>query len=494
MDAVAVKEILDSLDANVAVVDRQGVIRYVNESWIRFARENGDPDLSGTGLGVNYLGVCRAAARDEPAIEGLVEALERVVNGSLEEYKMEYPCHSPEKKRWFLLGARPLKGGSGGGVFIHFEITEKKLAEEAIKNINEELERKVEARTLSLKEANMKLREALLQIADLKEKLERENLVLRESIKSEQDYHGIIGQSHAIRDVLAKVRQVAPTDAPVLIMGETGTGKELVARAIHDMSPRRDKVFVKVNCASLPSQLIESELFGHEKGAYTHAYVRRIGRFEMAEGSSLFLDEIGELPFGLQAKLLRVLQEGEFERVGSSNTIKVDVRVIAATNRRLEEEVKTGRFREDLWYRLNVFPITVPPLRDRKEDVQALIRHFLERYNKRLGKHIDSIPAKSMEAVLNYPWPGNVRELENYVHRAVIVSQGRELLLDLPDCAMPESKPQGSLEEVERRHIRDVLDACAWRIEGKGGAAELLQMHPSTLRSRMKKLGIRRSS
>ena len=362
-----------------------------------------------------------------------------------------------------------------------------------MRNLNAELEMRVEERTSSLKETNRRLKEALSEIRALQERLERENLVLRESIKTERDYPGIIGQSTGIREVLAKARQVGPTDAPVLIMGETGTGKELIAKAIHDMSARRDNVLIKVNCASLPPQLIESELFGHEKGAYTHAYVKRMGRFEMADGSSIFLDEIGELPLELQSKLLRVLQDGEFERVGSSSTIKVDARVIAATNRNLEEEVKAGRFREDLWYRLNVFPITVPPLRERKEDVPALISHFLERYNKRLGRHVDIISPKSMDAAANYQWPGNVRELENLVHRAVIVSQGRELLLDLPHGETYGNNDPGSLEEVERRHIRDVLEACSWRIEGKGGAADFLQMNPSTLRSRMKKLGIKRS-
>ena len=278
----------------------------------------------------------------------------------------------------------------------------------------------------------------------------------------------------------------------VLILGETGTGKDLIAAAIHDMSPRKDRPLITVNCASLPSNLIESELFGREKGAFTGADTRQVGRFEIANGSTLCLDEIGELPLEVQAKLLRVIQHNEFERLGSSQTIKVDVRIVATTNRNLEEEARKGRFREDLYYRLNVFPITVPPLRQRKEDIPLMVQAFLERYSRKLGKQITSIQKETMKALQDYPWPGNVRELESIIERAAILCPGPVLQLadKLEISSPPLSSTVRTLEETERNQILKILSETRWRIEGKDGAAAILGIHPSTLRARMHKLEI----
>jgi len=293
--------------------------------------------------------------------------------------------------------------------------------------------------------------------------------------------------------VLQKVERVAPTGSTVLITGETGTGKELVARAIHSESPRRDRPLVKVNCAALSSNLIESELFGHEKGAFTGAVARKVGRFELADGATLFLDEIGEVPFEIQPKLLRVLQDGEFERLGSTRTITVDARIIAATNRDLWKEVQAGRFRADLFYRLNVYPINVPPLRQRREDIQPLVEHFVGVFSKKVGKEITSVEPATLEALRSYIWPGNVRELANVIERAVITSPGAVLHISKLTEASPGGSPRQpskTLEEVEREYIIAVLEATVWRIEGPSGAAKILGLNPSTLRTRMDKLGI----
>ncbi|RPJ11305.1 MAG: AAA family ATPase, partial [Deltaproteobacteria bacterium] len=280
----------------------------------------------------------------------------------------------------------------------------------------------------------------------------------------------------------------------VLILGETGTGKELIAAAVHNMSSRKERALITVNCAALPANLIESELFGREKGAFTGADARRVGRFEIAQGSTLCLDEIGELPLELQAKLLRVIQHGEFERLGSSHTLKVDVRIVATTNRDLEEEVRKGRFRQDLYYRLNVFPITVPPLRQRQEDIPLLAQAFIERYARKLGKQITSVQKKTIKTLQDYPWPGNVRELESIIERAVILCPGPVLQLadKLDISSLPMSSAIRTLEEVERNQILKILSETRWRIEGKDGAAAILGLHASTLRARMHKLGILR--
>ena len=343
------------------------------------------------------------------------------------------------------------------------------------------------------KQAELNLKAALSEIKELKEKLEVERAYLQEEIKSEYNHENIIGQSDALNYIFYKVEQIAPSDTTVLVLGETGTGKELVARAIHGLSPRKDRALVKVNCATLPANLIESELFGHEKGAFTGAHARQLGRFEVADGATLFLDEIGELPLELQPKLLRVIQDGEFERLGSSGTIKVDVRVIAATNRNLEEEVRKGRFREDLWYRLNIFPITVPPLRERMEDIALLVDFFVDKISKRLGKSIESIPTSVMNTLQDYHWPGNVRELENVLERAVINSSGPKLHLvdELKKPHKDLTTAQKTLNEVERDYIVRVLEQTHWKVSGQNGAAEILGLDRSTLRARMRKLGIR---
>ena len=343
------------------------------------------------------------------------------------------------------------------------------------------------------KQMENQLQERLQEIERLREKLEKENVYLREETKLLSGYDEIVGDSTAIKKVLAQAERVAPTDSTVLILGETGTGKELLARAIHNLSSRKDRTLVTVNCASLPPTLIESELFGREKGAYTGALTRMTGRFETADGSTLFLDEIGELPFELQSKLLRVLEHGIFERLGSTRTIKINVRIIAATNRDLSQDVGDGRFRKDLYYRLNVFPITIPPLRERKEDIQALIWSFVRDFEKSMGKRIDRIPKKSMNALIGYHWPGNIRELKNVIEHAMIISTTTSLHVLPPAMARQETPgAAGSLEDMERKHILDVLERTNWRISGKNSASEILGMKRTTLQSKMKLLGITR--
>lgn len=362
---------------------------------------------------------------------------------------------------------------------------------------NEQLVREIEER----KRAEQKLQQAFSEIARLKDRLEQENIYLQKEIKLEHDFENIIGCSSGLEYILYKVEQVAPTDTTVLISGETGTGKELFARAIHHASSRKDRPLVKVDCATLPSHLIESELFGHERGAFTGATSKQIGRFELADGATIFLDEIGELPLELQSKLLRVLQEGTFERLGNPHTITVDVRVIAATNRDLEEEVHKGRFRQDLYYRLNVYPISIPPLRERKDDIPLLVQSFVHRFSKKLGKPIESIPQSTMDTLHQYSWPGNVRELENVIERAVINAQNKALRIELPKILVSSvDKPKTlkvdvykTLAEIEREYILRILEKTDWKIAGSDGAALILGINPSTLRSRMQKLGIKKS-
>jgi formate hydrogenlyase transcriptional activator len=353
-------------------------------------------------------------------------------------------------------------------------------------------------------------RRSYQEIQALKTKLEAENIYLQEEIRTEHNFEEIVGSSAALMEVLQKVELVAPTDATVLLSGETGTGKELIARAIHARSARKSRAMVTVNCGAIPSSLVESELFGHVKGAFTGALERAIGRFELADGSTLFLDEVGELPLDTQVKLLRALQEREFQPVGSSKTVRVDVRIIAASNRDLEQAIKTGAFRADLFYRLNVLPIRIPPLRERQSDIPQLVMFFLGRCCRKLGKKITAVSDDTMELLLRYDWPGNIRELQNIIERGVVLSRGPVFTLgrdvfNMPDVPGPPAIGDGASEpppvpepplrlaDAERLHILSVLKQTGGVIDGPKGAAKILGLHPNTLRGRVKRLGIDRS-
>jgi formate hydrogenlyase transcriptional activator len=349
---------------------------------------------------------------------------------------------------------------------------------------------------------------AFKEIDALKDKLAVEKLYLEEEIRSEFNFEEVIGDSPALKRALAQVELVAPAATTVLILGETGTGKELIARAIHNLSPRRERTFVKINCAAIPSGLLESELFGHERGAFTGALNQKIGRFELADRGTIFLDEVGDIPLELQPKLLRVLQEQEFERLGSNRAQRVDVRIVAATNGDLSKLVAERAFRSDLYYRLNVFPIHIPPLRERREDVPLLVRYFVQKISRRLNKTVEYVPADAMDALANYSWPGNIRELENLIERAVLLSPGKELRVPLselksatlaaagvdpsPASFTSSASSVSTLEEADRHHILRALRQTEWRIAGPKGAAALLGMKRTTLQARMRKLGIRR--
>jgi formate hydrogenlyase transcriptional activator len=347
---------------------------------------------------------------------------------------------------------------------------------------------------------------AFKEIDSLKDRLAVEKLYLEEEIRSEFNFEEIVGESPAIKRALAQVELAAPANTTVLILGETGTGKELIARAIHNLSPRRERTFVKINCAAIPSGLLESELFGHERGAFTGAISQKVGRFELADRGTIFLDEVGDIPLELQPKLLRVLQEQEFERLGATRTVRVDVRLVAATNADLSRLVAERKFRSDLFYRLNVFPISIPALRERREDISLLVRYFVQKFSRRLNKTVQYVPTEAMDALVSYSWPGNIRELENLLERAVILSPGKELRVPLselrngPAAATTEESqtvaspaaPVATLEEAERQHILRALRQTQWRVAGPRGAAHLLGMKRTTLQARIRKLGIRR--
>jgi len=361
---------------------------------------------------------------------------------------------------------------------------------------------------LEREQAEVRLRDALSEVETLKNRLQAENVYLQEEIRTEHNFEEIVGHSPVLLSLLQKVERVADTDSTALVFGETGSGKELIARALHSRGPRKHRPLVKVNCGAVPASLIESELFGHVKGAFTGALEKRVGRFELADGGTIFLDEIGELPLETQVKLLRVLQEREFEPVGSSKTTRVDVRIIAATNRNLNEEVRAGRFRSDLFFRLNVVPLTVPPLRERPEDIPLLVAYFVARFAKKFARTIDGVSRAAMDRLVAYPWLGNIRELQNVIERAVVLANGSTLTIDpevlgmsspppeaarklaAPSATMP---PLSSLNDAERHHIARVLRETGGVIEGPSGAARILNLHPNTLRSRMKKLGVTRT-
>ena len=401
-------------------------------------------------------------------------------------------------------------GNKGGYILTSIvDGTVRKKLEEKLQKAHDNLEVIVGERTRELTMANEQLTqeiaerkraEELLQgtyaeIKRLKERLQAENIYLQKDVDRQFNFGEIIGQSSVLSQVFVRVGQVAPMNATVLLLGETGTGKGVVARAIHSRSARKDRPLTTINCTTLPATLVESELFGREKGAFTGSDSRQIGRFELADGGTIFLDEIGDMPLELQSKLLRFVQDGEFERLGSPRTIKTDVRIIAATNRNLEEEVRKGKFREDLYYRLNVFPIMMPPLRQRKDDIPLLVDHFIAKFNKKIGRKIETVSKETLKALQEYHWPGNVRELESVIERAVITSRGNALqVLDRFDSFRKNEEQEGgdvkALVELEHDHVLRVLRKVGWRIEGKNGAAILLGLNPSTLRARMRKYGI----
>ncbi len=466
------RNMADTAPVMIWVADLNQNPTYFNQQWLDFTGRTMEQEI---GLGWT-------SGIHPSDVDGCMKMFEAAFN-SREPFRMEYRVRRHDGAyRWVIDSGTPRFSPDGeflGYIGSGVDITDRKESEAALVFAHEALEN------------------AYGEVNQLKTQLQEENIYLQEEIKLEQNFGEIVGASDALKYVLFKIEQVAPTDSTVLITGDTGTGKELVARAIHKSSTRRDRPMVKVNCAALSASLIESELFGHERGAFTGAMTRKIGRFELADGGTIFLDEIGELPLELQVKLLRIIQEGEFERLGSSKTVKVDARIIAATNRNLKDQVNKGLFREDLWYRLNVFPITVPPLRQRREDIPMLIEHFTQTFGRKMGKEITSIAPATINALSNYSWPGNVRELANVIERAVINSHGRVLRVQeqlRPTNGDGFNRVDRTLEEVERDHIIHVLADRGWRIEGPNGAAHVLGMNPSTLRTRMAKLGIAKPS
>jgi PAS domain S-box-containing protein len=451
----------NSAPAMIWLADPENRCTYVNKQWLDFTGRTAEEEL---GMG------WRRGMHPEDYEAG-PESLASHFDAR-QPFELEFRLRRHDGEyRWLYNCGIPRFSSDGaflGYIGTSIDITERKESEVALRIAHEELHQ-------------------------LKNQLEAENIYLQQELQRDEKFGEIVGESDAIKYVFFKITQVAPTDSTVLIAGETGTGKELVARAIHGASPRKERPLIKVNCAALSPTLIESELFGHEKGAFTGAIGRKQGRFELANGGSIFLDEIGELPLKLQVKLLRVIQESEFERLGGNRTIKIDVRIIAATNRNLKLEVEQGTFREDLWYRLNVYPITMPPLRQRKDDIPLLVEHFVATYARKSGKTILSVSPREMERLQKHSWPGNIRELANVIERAVIHTQGSVLhLIDQFESVESGSTPIQTLEEVEREYILRTLESTGWRVEGKHGAAKVLGLNPSTLRTRMLKLGIQR--
>jgi len=461
------RRLLDNIPAELGIFDPQGRFIYNTPSGIK------DPEVRKWIVGKTHHDWCKK--RNHPM--SIADNRQRVIEKVVKEKKIipfeELWIDRHGKERYYIRLFSPVTDINN--------------------NVSHVLGYGQEITDLKMSEKN--LRKALDEVKRLKNQLEAENTYLQEEINLEHNFENIITQNKKYKKILASIEQVATTNATVLILGESGTGKELLARAVHNLSNRVLRPLVKINCAAIPATLIESELFGHEKGAFTGAIAQKIGRFELADGGTIFLDEIGEMPLELQPKLLRVLQEGEFERLGNPKTTTVDVRVIAATNKDLEAAVATNEFREDLFYRLNVFPITSIPLRDRKDDIPPLVHHFYHKYVAQFGKEIGVVPKRVMDALMEYHWPGNIRELENIIERAVIISKGKKLNLgdfSPRKIGIPQKDEISSLNENERSHIIKALDYTNWRISGDFGAAKLLRIKRTTLNARMKKFNIQR--
>jgi transcriptional regulator with PAS, ATPase and Fis domain len=460
------RALLASVPLPLLALDGQGRVTHVSDAWAaaRRCRECSEAVSPGD----DYLEAWERSPRERLlASRGVREAIGRVLEGKRTRVDTVFHCPRTPRDCHFRMTVTALDGG--GALIVQTDVGE-------------------------LERARAELERSRQEVREFKERLEAETACLRKEVFRAQGFDEIVGTSTVLSKVLHGIEQVAAADSPVLILGETGTGKDLAARAIHERSRRKDRPLVPVNCAALPDALIESELFGYEKGAFTGAVSRTLGRFEAANGGSILLDEVGEMPLSAQAKLLRVLEDGTFERLGSPRTVRVDVRVIAATNRDIEKEVREGRFRADLYYRLNVFPVTFPPLRERVEDVPLLVWHFINAKQGALGRTIERVPDRLMRALQAYSWPGNVRELENVVERALILSTGSTLAMDAAflEGAHGETAAGGSLDDVQRAHIQEVLRQCGWKVAGKGNAAERLGLKRGTLQFRMKKLGIQR--
>ena len=462
------RRLLDNIPAELGVFDPKGKFIYNTPSGIR------DPEVRKWIIGKTHHDWCKKRNHPMSIADNRQRIIEKVVKEKIVIPFEELWIDREGKERYYVRLFSPVTDVNNNVRYVigyGQEITD-------------------------LKKSEKKLRKALEEVRQLKSQLEAENTYLQEEIKLAHNFENIITLNKKYKNILASIEQVATTNATVLILGESGTGKELLARAVHNLSNRVSRTLVKVNCAAIPATLIESELFGHEKGAFTGALTQKPGRFELADGGTIFLDEIGELPLELQPKLLRVLQEGEFERLGNPKTLKVDVRVISATNKDLQASVAKKEFREDLFYRLNVFPITSTPLRDRKDDIPPLVYHFCHKYAAQFGKKIGEIPKRVMNSLIEYHWPGNIRELENIIERAVIISQTKILNLgnfSPQKMGIPQKGEITSLKENERSYILKALETTNWRISGNGGAAKLLGIKRTTLNARMKKLNIQRS-
>jgi len=494
--------LLDNIPAEIGVFDRKGRFEFNTPLGIA------DPEVRRWVLGKRHHDYCRQRGYPPEIADRRQEAIERCLREMTSVSFEEVWTDRKGQRRFYVRTFAPVADPDGElnhVIGYGQEITELKRAEDELRRAHGELEAEVEVR----RRAEAELRIALAAVEELRARLEAENEYLQEEIRTEHGLGEILGDSVAMRSVLEAITTVAPTEANVVVTGETGTGKELVARALHEASRRRDKPLIKVNCASIPRELFESEFFGHVKGAFTGALRERAGRFQLADGGTLFLDEIGDIPLSTQSKLLRVLQEGEYERVGEERTRRVDVRIIAATNRDLKTEIADGRFRQDLYYRLNVFPIQVPPLRDRAGDIALLAARFLELIARGLGRPVPKLTAEHLRRLEGYVWPGNVRELRNTIERAVITSRSGALRLDLPGAAAsgassghagaddetPEALgdtvvPDSELRRRERENTIAVLRVAQGKIYGPGGAAELLGLKPTTLAYRIRKMGL----